>query len=196
MYGILLGDGHRSKEGRQWGVSGNPTRDEHIQFARKYLADRGIHSWETGRGESYLQVHWASGRGAVRDGTTGRIAGAGAATMPFGHDDLYDKEGRKRISRRFSHLQHGHARALIQGLLETDGGVSRGKEIYFTNTSQPLAEGLRYQLLRLGIPTAGQFRPPDSAHKGRRSDGSEIEFTGVTECYDIRVPAVTEIATL
>jgi ribonucleoside-diphosphate reductase alpha chain len=196
MYGILLGDGHLSKEGRQWGVSGNPTRDEHIQFVRQYLADRGIHSWETGRGESYLQVHWASGRGVVRDGTTGRIAGAGAATMPFGHDDLYDKEGRKRISRRFSHLQHGHTRALIQGLLETDGGVSRGKEIYFTNTSQPLVEGLRYQLLRLGIPTAGQFRHRNTAHKGRRSDGSTIEFVGYSDCYDIRIPAVVEIAGL
>jgi ribonucleoside-diphosphate reductase alpha chain len=196
MYGILLGDGHLSKEGRQWGVSGNPKSDEHIQFVRQYLADRGIHTWETGRGETYLQVHWASGRGVVRDGTTGRIAGAGAATMPFGHDDLYDKDGRKRISRRFSHLQHGHTRALIQGLLETDGGVSRGAEVYFTNTSQPLVEGLRYQLLRLGIPTAGQFRHRDTAHKGRRSDGTEIMFKGHCDCYDVRVPAVMEIAAL
>ena len=116
--------------------------------------------------------------------------------MPFGHDDLYDKEGNKRISRRFSHLQQGHTRALIQGLLETDGGVSRGKEIYFTNTSQPLAEGLRYQLLRLGIPTAGQFRKRANSHNGRRSDGSGIEFKGITESYDIRVPAVMEIAAL
>jgi ribonucleoside-diphosphate reductase alpha chain len=196
MYGILLGDGHLSKEGRQWGVSGNPKNDQHIQFVRKYLADRGIHTWETGRGEAYVQVHWASGRDVVRDGTTGRIAGAGEATMPFVHDDIYDKDGNKRISRRFSHLQHGHTRALIQGLLETDGGVSRGKEIYFTSTSQPLVEGLRYQLLRLGIPTAGQFRRRDQAHGGRRSDGSTITFTGHCDCYDVRIPAVMEIAAL
>jgi hypothetical protein len=185
LYGILLGDGHLSKNARQWGVSGNPKSDEHIQFVQQYLAERGIHSWETGRGETYLQVHWASGRGVVRDGTTGRIAGAGEATMPFGYDDLYDQDGNKRISRRFSHLQLGHTRSLIQGLLETDGGVSRGVEIYFTNTSQPLAEGIRYQLLRLGIPTAGQFRKRDTAHNGRRSDGSEVKFNGTTECYDI-----------
>lgn len=196
MYGILLGDGHLSKNGHQWGVSGHPQRDEHIQFVRQYLADRGIHSWETGRGETYLQVHWASGHGVVRDGTTGRIAGAGADTMPFGYEDLYDEEGRKRISRRFSHLQHGHTRALIQGLLETDGGVSRGKEIYFTNTSQPLVEGLRYQLLRLGIPTAGQFRRRDISHEGRRSDGTTIAFSGFSDCYDVRIPAVMEIAAL
>jgi len=196
LYGILLGDGHLSKNGHQWGVSGHPQRDAHIQFVRQYLAERGIHSWETGRGETYLQVHWASGRGIVRDGTTGRIASGGPATMPFGHDDLYDQQGNKRISRRFSHLQHGHARALLQGLLETDGGVSRGTEIYFTNTSQPLVEGLRYQLLRLGIPTAGQFRQRDNAHTGRRSDGSEVTFSGKTNAYDVRVPAVMEIAAL
>jgi ribonucleoside-diphosphate reductase alpha chain len=196
LYGILLGDGHLSKNGRQWGVSGNPSCDAHIGFVRQYLTERGIHYWETGRGETYRQVHWASGRGAVRDGTTGRIAGAGAATMPFGYDDIYDAEGRKRISRRFSHLQHGHTRALIQGLLETDGGVSRGVEIYFTNTSQPLVEGLRYQLLRLGIPTAGQFRKRDTAHVGRRSDGSRIEFPSSCSCYDVRIPAVMEIAAL
>lgn len=196
MYGILLGDGHMSKDGHEWGVSGNPTLDVHMTFVRQYLAERGIHSWENGRGDTYLQIHWAAGRGVVRDGTTGRIAGAGAATMPFGRDDLYDQKGKKRISRRFSHLQHGHTRALIQGLLETDGGVSRGIEIYFTNTSQPLIEGLRYQLLRLGIPTAGQFRRRENAHQGRRSDGSMVKFSGHTDAYDIRIPAVLEIAAL
>jgi ribonucleoside-diphosphate reductase alpha chain len=116
--------------------------------------------------------------------------------MPFGYDDLYDQDGRKRIARSFSHLQLGHTRALIQGLLETDGGVSRNKEIYFTNTSQPLVDGLRYQLLRLGIPTAGQFRRRDIAHEGRRSDGSAVKFTGHCECYDVRIPAVMEVAAL
>ena len=196
IYGILLGDGQLTKNGSQWGVSGHPQRDAHMQFVRQYLSDRGIHMWETGRGDSYLQIHWASGRGAVRDGTTGHIAGAGAETMPFGHDDLYDRDGIKRISRRLSHLQHGHTRALIQGLIETDGGVSRGAEIYFTSTSQPLADGLRYQLLRLGVPTAGQFRRRDNAHEGRRSDGSVAQFTGRSDCYDIRIPAVMEIAAL
>ncbi|CAA6820837.1 MAG: Ribonucleotide reductase of class Ia (aerobic), alpha subunit (EC, partial [uncultured Thiotrichaceae bacterium] len=42
LYGILLGDGHLSKEGMQWGVSGNPLQDEHLQFVREYLAVRGV----------------------------------------------------------------------------------------------------------------------------------------------------------
>ncbi|HXZ48631.1 MAG TPA: LAGLIDADG family homing endonuclease [Usitatibacter sp.] len=196
MYGILLGDGHLSKDGMQWGVSGNPARDEHLAFVRAYLRERGIHFWETGRGETYAQVHWAFGRGAVRDATTGRIAGAGEATMPFGHGDLYDEEGRKHVARRFSHLPRPHALAMIRGLLETDGGVSRGKEIYFTNASKPLVDGLRYQLLRMGVPTAGQYRERENGHQGVRSDGSTARFEGTTRAWDLRIPAVPEIAAL
>ena len=81
--------------------------------------------------------------------------------MPFEYGDIYDEAAKKRISRRFSHLPKPHTAALIRGLLETDGGVSRGKEIHFTNSSRPLIEGLRYQLLRMGVPTAGQYRERD-----------------------------------
>ena len=196
LYGILLGDGHLSKNGMEWGVSGNPQRDTHLTFVRNYLAECGIHSWETGRGETYTQIRWASGQGAVRDGTTGRIVGAGAATLPFTYDDLYNAQGEKRIARRFNHLPHAQTLALLQGLLETDGGVSRGKEIYFTSTSRQLAEGVRYQCLRLGVPTAGQYRERDNAHTGTRSDGSTIRFEGVTKAFDVRIPAVPAMAAL
>ncbi|MGF1546343.1 MAG: ribonucleoside-diphosphate reductase subunit alpha [Thiotrichales bacterium] len=194
LYGILLGDGHASKNGLQWGVSGHPQRDAHMPFVREYLEARGIHYWENGRGETYGQIHWASGRGVVRDGTTGRITGAGAPTLPFSPDDLYDANGEKRIARRFAHLPRPQTLALLQSLLETDGGVSRGKEIYFTNTSRALIEGVRYQLLRLGVPCAGQYRERDNAHTGTRSDGSSVRFDGVTKAYDLRIPAVPEIA--
>ncbi len=196
FYGILLGDGHMSKDGFEWGVSGNPLKDDHLAFARAYLAERNIHYWEISRGENYGQVRWASGRGVVRDGTTGRIAGAGAPTMPFTHEDLYDESGKKRIARRFTHLPRAHALAMIRGLLETDGGVSRGKEIYFTNTSKPLIDGLRYQLLRMGVPTAGQCRERENGHTATRSDGSTATFSGTTKVYDLRIPAVPEIASL
>ncbi len=196
LYGILLGDGHMSKDGMEWGVSGNPQNDAHLSFVRDYLSERGIHCWESGRGETYAQIRWASGRGVVRNATNGRIVGAGQATLPFTYDDLYNAQGEKRIARRFSHLPKPQTLALIQGLLETDGGVSRGKEIYFTNTSRSLAEGLRYQCLRLGVPTAGQYRERDNAHTGTRSDGTSIEFSGVTKAFDVRIPAVPAIAAL
>ncbi|RCV50390.1 ribonucleoside-diphosphate reductase subunit alpha [Marinitenerispora sediminis] len=196
LYGILLGDGHLSKDGMQWGVSGNPELDSHLDFVRRYLTERGIHFWESGRDDSYAQIHWSSGRGVLRDPVTGRITGTGAATLPFTAEDLYDTEHRKRISRRFSHLPRPQTRAMLQGLLETDGGVSRGVEIYFTTTSQPLAAGVRYQLLRMGIPSAGQYRERQQNHEGTRSDGSRIHFDGIVRAFDIRVPAVSEIADL
>ncbi len=196
LYGILLGDGHLSKDGMEWGVSGNPARDAHLAFVRAYLEERGIHFWETGRGETYAQIHWAFGRGVVRDATTGRIVGAGQATMPFGYEDIYDEAGCKRIERRFAHLPGPHTAQLVRGLLETDGGVSRGKEIYFTNTSKPLIDGLRYQLLRMGVPTAGQYRERTNAHDAVRSDGSRTRFEGTTRACDLRIPAVPEVAAL
>jgi len=196
LYGILLGDGHLSKCGMQWGVSGNPQKDRHLIFVRSYLTSKGIHFWETGRGETYLQIHWASGRGAVRDATTGRIVGCGLQTLPFTYDDLYDASGNKRIAARLSHLPHPQTLALVGGLLETDGNVSRSKEITFCNTSRVLAEGLRYQCLRLGIPTAGNQRKRRHNHTGKRSDGSSASFKCETTCYDVRIPAVSAIAQL
>jgi len=187
LYGILLGDGHfsegGSQKGSEWGVSGNPQNDEHLEFVRHYLNERGVHYWETGRGENYRQVRWASGRGAVRDATTGRIVGSGEPTLPFERADLYDANHRKRISPRFAHLPRHQTLAMVQGLLETDGNVSRDKEITFTNTSEPLINDLRYQLLRLGVPTAGQFRIRQNGHTGKRSDGSLAHFKGETHAY-------------
>lgn len=194
LYGILLGDGHMTKNKMEWGISGNPQRDSHLNFVRDYLNERGIHFWETGRGETYLQIHFASGMGAVRDGATGRIIGSSGPTLPFTFEDLYNTRGEKRIAPRLSHLPKEQTLSLIQGLIETDGNVSRGKEISFTSTSKELAEGIRYQALRVGVPTAGNYRKRENGHTGVRSDGSKIEFKGETHAYDVRIPAVKEIA--
>lgn len=194
LYGILLGDGHLSKNGSQWGVSGNPMNDTHLEFIRMYLKNRGIHFWETGRGETYIQIHWASGRVAVQDATTGRFVSSGEPTLPFTREDIYDAQGKKHISPRLAHLPRPQALSLIQGLVETDGNVSRGKEITFCNTYKALVEGLRYQLLRLGVPSADNFRIMDQDHTGKRSDGTEITFKGINKSYDLRIPAVPEIA--
>lgn len=194
LYGILLGDGHLSKNGTQWGVSGNPKCDTHLEFVRDYLKARGIHHWETGRGDTYVQIHWAAGRGAVRDATTGCYCGSGEQTLPFEREDIYNASGEKHIAPRLSHLPKAQTLSLVQGLVETDGNVSRDKEITFCNTSQALIEGLRYQMLRLGVPTSGNFRKRKNSHTGIRSDGSEIHFDKETANYDLRIPAIPELA--
>jgi ribonucleoside-diphosphate reductase alpha chain len=109
----------------------------------------------------------------VRCGTTGQAISRGG--LPFAYADLYNDQGQKRIARRFAHLPRPQTLALLGGLLETDGCLSRGKEISFTSTSQLLAEGLRYQCLRLGVPTSG---------------------TSNTQTYDVRIPATAELAAL
>ena len=194
MYGVLLGDGHCAKSGLEWGVSGNPARDAHLDFVTNYLNARGIHFWVTGRGQQYRQIRWSAGIGLERDGTTGQYRGAGLHNLKFTREDLYGPNGQKRIARRFSHLPRSQTLALLQGLLETDGGVSRGKEIYFTSTSEALAEGVRYQVLRLGVPTAGQYRERRQNHEATRDDGSRTGFRGIVKSYDIRIPAVPELA--
>ena len=194
FYGILLGDGHCSKQGLQWGVSGNPENDAHLRFVADYLTRKGIHHWTTERGGRYRQIHWSAGLGLVRDGTTGRYASAGGNPLGLSRSDLYDSDGKKRIHRRFSHLPKAQTLSLLHGLLETDGGISRGKEVYFTSTSEALAEGVRYQMLRLGVPTAGQCREREQHHEGVRDDGTKASFNGVVKAWDIRVPAVHELA--
>jgi len=226
--GILLGNGHLTG-GSEFGVSGNPGSDAgYLQFVRDYLDARGIHYWENGRGDTYLQIKWNVGRGRARCATTGRFVGLDQSCLPFTHEDLYDAGGNKHIARRFSHLPHDQTLALVQGLLETDGGISRGKEIYFSSASALLAEDLSYQLLRLGVLCAGQYRGErkspspagrgvgergskgedryllrypqyrerNNAHTGTRSDGSVVAFTGITRAFDLRIPAVPEIAGL
>ena len=196
LYGILLADGHLSKDGMQWGVSGNPRRAEHLEFVREYLRERGIRFWETKKGSIYTQVHWAADGRLVRDATTGRIAGGGAPTLPFGYDDLYDDRQRRRIAPRLSHLPKPLTLAMIRGLLATDGKVSSVGEITFSSSSHPLAEGLRYQLLRLGVPTSGRHRVRKHGRRAPLADGFRILFTGASEAYELRIPAVPEIARL
>lgn len=194
LYGILLGDGHCSRRKQEWGVSGNPSCDTHLAFVRDYLSARGIHFWEAERNERFTQIRWSYSAAVERCGTTGRFVGAGEPVLPFGRDDLYTAQGEKYIARRFAHLPPAQTLALLQGLLETDGGISRGKEIYFTSSSLPLAEGIRYQCLRMGIATAGQKRLRDTTHDATRTDGTALHFKGESLSYDIRIPAVPTLA--
>ncbi|MEU7475936.1 ribonucleoside-diphosphate reductase subunit alpha [Lentzea sp. NPDC042327] len=144
LYGVLLGGGHLSEDGVRWGVSGKPGLDAHLDFVREHLSARGVPFRENGRDDTHVWIHWAS------------EPEVGASAFPFTPEDLYDDDRRKRIARRFSHLPHAQTRKLLQGLLESSGGASRGVEVHFTTTSRSLAAGARYQLLRLGIPSAGE----------------------------------------
>lgn len=197
LYGLLLGNGHLTRNKKEWGLCGNPKTGAYLQQVRGLLSRRGIHFWECGRGGTYTSIRWAYGCRAERSETSGRyVRGRKDGCMPFDYEDLYTNDGLKHIAPRFSHLPLNQAKQLIRGLLTTDGNVSRGEEMYFTSKSAHLAEGLRYQLLRLGIPSAGQYRERGMRHDGTRSDGSVATFRGVSCAYDVRIPAVKEVAEL
>jgi ribonucleoside-diphosphate reductase alpha chain len=179
LYGILLGKGHMNQSGLEWEVSGHPEKNEHLTFVRNYLEQRNIHFCETKQESTCSQIRWALGKDVVRDATTGSFVENCESTLPFAYDDLYNKDGCKQIAPRLSHLPRPQTKALIHGLLETNGKISRGKEIAFSSTSETLTEGLRYQLLRLGIPTSGAFKNDNDA-----------------EGYDLHILADKEIAEL
>ncbi|MFM2317406.1 MAG: ribonucleoside-diphosphate reductase, alpha subunit precursor [Pseudomonadota bacterium] len=194
FYGIMLGDGHVTKEDAEWGVSGNPKKDDFMAFVEAYLTNRGIHYWISKRNESYQQIKWSLGKGLLRCATTGQYVGGEGSALPFTKADFYNQSGAKHIAPRFAHLPKAQTKALIRGLLETDGSVSGGNLLNFTNTSHALIEGMRYQLLRLGIPSSASYRERNNEHEGTRIDGSKIQFSGVTKSYDLRIPAVTDFA--
>ena len=185
FYGMMLGDGHQTSDATEWGLCFNQESDAaSLEFARNYLAERGIRWHESERG-LYRQMKW--GVNASKDPLF---------QLPLSGADLYDAFRKKRISPRLAHLPHGHALQIIRGLIDTDGNVSRGKEITFSNTSELLAEGLRYQLLRLGVPSAGKSRTRHFDHTATRSDGSEVVFKGTTTEWVVRIPAIAALAEL
>ena len=72
-----------------------------------------------------------------------------------------------------SHLPESQTLSLIEGLLQTAGKVRRGREIIFASESEALAEGVRYQMLRQGVPTAA---------------------TSPRQAHEVHIPAVRAIA--
>lgn len=185
LYGILLCAGYLSKEGSEWEVVGTSRQNAHLDFVRSYLIARDIRFWETNQKDHSVRICWAADHCGLLNGTTGRIVGRGEQILPFGREDLYDTKGRKQIAPRLSHLPRSQTWALIRGLLETEGNVSRDKEVTFCNPSLPLSEGLRYQLLRMGIPSSGSFG------KSKKTSFHQEEL-----CYEVRIPAIAEVASL
>ncbi|PWV65556.1 ribonucleoside-diphosphate reductase subunit alpha [Plasticicumulans acidivorans] len=188
LYGILLGAGQLSDD-VHWHVSGDPQRDTHLAFVRTYLQARGIPCREIHHGEDELQIHWAIERCLLREASGGSLS-AGSAALSVTQADVVDARGRRRIARRFAHLPLPQTLALLHGLLEAGGSI-RGKVIHFSSASQPLAEGLRYQLLRLGVPCAGRYREPPPA-PGTQAASAEAD--GPLPSWALRIPAVPELA--
>jgi ribonucleoside-diphosphate reductase alpha chain len=190
MYGIMLGDGHISNGKNECGISlGIENKQNTISFVRNYLNIRGVNYWESVQNESCVHINF-SGKNkedCKRDENGRFVNDDSFINLPFNREHLYNEDGKKRIHETMMFLPESQTIALIKGLIETDGNISRGKEVTFCSTSLQLVEGLRLLLLRLECPSAVNIKEVT----GRTIRG--IEITDTT-AYSVRIPMIEKLA--
>ncbi len=119
------------------------------------------------------QLSWQETSLFAQEGTAGTFISHNQSALPFSFGDFYNQNGKKAFAARLMHLPRAQTIQLVRGLLENIQARSE-KMLPFVAHSLELAENVRYQCLRLGIPTTGK--------------NTQTEWT-------IRVPLVAEIAT-
>ena len=141
FYGILLGDGHISKD-----VAGvclnSKTKEDTREFVETYLSNRGVtvNTYED-EDATTIRLKWSTSSPGFK----------------FTVSQLYDENHMKRMEACWLHLPLSKAKQIVKGLIETDGCIGT-KEISFEVTSYHLIESLRYILLRMGALSSGYER--------------------------------------
>lgn len=163
MYAMLLMNGSMTKDGQFFELE--VTEDNGFEeFAYLYLSGRNTFFWLT-KENGVSKIHW------------------GADDMVITYDHLYSNTGEIRIHRQFTHLNDECTWAIIKTMLRAKTNFTKRGVIVFTSKSISLVNGLRYQLLRMGVPTKGLT----TTFHGDNTNSSDI-FTSV------HVPAVKELA--
>jgi len=195
FHGLMLGGGNVSEDGSYWTIAKNLLSKADTEFLRQYLLGYQI-LLEGAADQLEAHLSWGTLNVVARDATTNLPVDAGSQ-LPFGYSDLYDEQSRKCIAPRLSHLHRPLAKALLRGIWSTAGGVlDHGKEIYFQTRSQPLAEGIRYQMLRLGVPVSGEFAERDYTFDRALGPDAPRSFDDTTRSYLIRTPICPEVAAI
>jgi ribonucleoside-diphosphate reductase alpha subunit len=175
FYGMMLGDGHISRDGRQAHITLNKNTDD-INFIKSYLYHHGIHWTQSGgEDEKKIRFTWSAHMG-----------------FKFTRAMLYDQNGEKAVHPLMLHLPKEKSMQIIRGLLETDGTISNREnfEISLEMTSRNVIESVRYILLRFGILTSGNIRD---------RIGNTSKYKGITTrkvTYNLRIPRVEEVTSL
>jgi ribonucleoside-diphosphate reductase alpha chain len=194
LYGILLAAGDLDSARTEWVVGGNSAGDTHFQFVESYLAQRGI-AFVAGRGQQRdLEIRFGAGKSALREGTSGLSLGLPDAALPFARSDLFDALGNRRIAPRFAHLPRSQTLSLLQGLIETAGEIGDGKAISLSTTSRALAQGVRYQLLRMRVPITGTYRERQEPNAAPRIGAAVHPASGSQRVFQLNIPAVPPLA--
>ena len=141
FYGILLGDGHISKD-----VAGvclnSKTKQDTCDFVKTYLSNRGVtvNTYEDEETNT-VRLKWSTSSPGFK----------------FTASQIYDENHVKKMESCWLHLPLVKAKQIVKGLIETDGCIGT-KEITLEVTSYHLIESLRYILLRLGALSSGYER--------------------------------------
>lgn len=145
--GIMVGDGHIPGDGQRLShVTLNCTmKADMYKWVCEYLAERGQHYTESKSTDSKARrISWTPN----------------AAMSWITRDMLYDEEGEKKLPQWALHMHMDKTRALLRGILQTDGHVTEAKsrDISLEMTSMNVIQGVRYMLMRGGTLTSGYLR--------------------------------------
>jgi ribonucleoside-diphosphate reductase alpha subunit len=175
FYGMMIGDGHVSKNGKQAHITQNIEKDD-VNFIKQYLYENGIHWTESHiEGEKKIRFTWSAGVG-----------------FKITRAMLYDAFGEKQIHAMLLHLPKDKTLQIVKGILETDGSISSREnfEIALEMTSRNVIESVRYLLMRFGILTSGNIR-------NRINNVSSYKnITTKKISYTLRIPKVKDITDL
>jgi ribonucleoside-diphosphate reductase alpha chain len=174
MYGLLLGDGSMNNASTSCYISLHSTNKlNNLTFVKNYLTDNCI--------QYFINT----------ENNTSRIRWNKSMNLPFRYGTLYDENKEKVIHTSWLNLPIKKIKYIVKGLIDSDGCVA--DEVVFDTTSLKLVEGLRYLLLRLGIPTGGYIRDR-RGEKHISKYGDEIENKKISYC--LRIPKTESIANL
>ena len=175
FYGMMLGDGHVSADGRQAHMTMNGETDD-VNFVRQYLYENGIHATVTDRDEELkMRFTWSAHLG-----------------FKFSRAMLYDADGEKRVHESMLHLPKAKTLQIVKGLMEADGCISSREnfEMSLEMTSRNVIESIRFMLLRFGILTSGAKRD---------RVGNVSSYKGITSrkpTWVLRLPKVEALTAL
>jgi ribonucleoside-diphosphate reductase alpha chain len=171
MYGLMLGDGHITKNKTEYGITLNQTTKKEVcDWVKTYLDQNILPYWICENKGAY-SIRWSN-----------------CHRNKFQRKMLYDNEDNKIIHTSMLHLPTNKIWNILLGLIHTDGGV--GKEIYYYSSSKPLIQSIMYLLMKVEILPQMSVRDRiGESHYTCHGD----KITTKQLAYQLRIPKTSEL---
>ena len=171
MYGLMLGDGHITRNKTEYGITLNQTTKKEVcDWVKTYL-DQNILPYSTYKNKGAYSIRWSN-----------------CHRNKFQRKMLYDDEDNKIIHTSMLHLPTNKIWNILLGLIHTDGGV--GKEIYYYSSSKPLIQSIMYLLMKVEILPQMSIRDRiGESHYTCHGD----KITTKQLAYQLRIPKTPEL---